>query len=61
MQGISGESRRLMGSMRALRRQAVAWVRDHLTALYDDTALTRTFPQFVAEQLNASRNSQNST
>ena len=37
----------------------MAWVRDHLTALYDDTALTRTFPQFAAEQLNTSRTSQN--
>ena len=48
MRGMSGESRRLMGNMRELRRQAVAWIQKHLTVLYDDPALTRTFPQYVA-------------
>ena len=59
MQGISGESRRLMGNMRELRRQAVVWIQNHLTVLYDDPALTRTFPQYVAELLNTSRTNRN--
>eukprot|EP00961_Rhodomonas_salina_P252024 3407099-Rhodomonas_salina.1 len=59
MQGISGESRRLMGNMRELRRQAVVWIQNHLTVLCDDPALTRTFPQYVAELLNTSRTNRN--